>query len=230
MSWEFGIPSFFYIFDSQNVTIMLITKQDLDIINDFVENNECKDSTYKFPQIDKQLSDYLKEPAEFMVRDYHKDYHASIWTERLTLTIFEQDEFVWKIHLKDSTLQGFMDAQHLVNLLVDYKIAITELYNSIIPEVNRLIDFDELYRSSKWGLDKLNKFYTYFTTSKDEDLETDDGLKELNKIKFEDWNDDVFYTSHDGKRASIDYYRRLFENFATCVQQIKNLQLNDIPA
>lgn len=209
---------------------MLITKKDLDIINDFVDNNECKEGTYKFPHIDKQISDYLKEPAEFMVRDYHKDYHVSLWTERLTLTIFEQDEFVWKIHLKNSTLQGMLDVQHLINLLVDYKIAITEIYNSLLPEIKRLIAFDELYRSSKWGLHILNKFYTYFTTGKDEVLETDDCMKELNKTKFEDWADDVFYTSYDGKRASIDYYRRLFDNFTKCVEQIKNLQLHDIPA
>lgn len=210
---------------------MLITKQDLDLINDFVEYNECKEGTYKFPHIDKQISDYLKEPAEFIVRDYHKDYHVSIWTERLTLTIIEGDEFVWKIYLKDSTLQGMLDVQHLVNLLVDYKIAITEAYNSLIPEIKRLIAFDDLYRSSKWGLHNLNSFYRYFSPEhSDIDIDTEVALKILNKMKFEEWDKDKFYTSYDGKRVSIDYYRRLFDNFTKCVAQIKNLQLHDIPA
>lgn len=210
---------------------MLITKQDLNLINDFVENNESNEGTYKFPHIDKQISDYLKEPAEFLVRNYPNDYHASIRTERLILTIIEGDQFVWKIYLKDSTLQGMLDVQHLVNLLVDYKIAITEAYNSILPEVKRLIEFDELYRSSRWGLHNLNDFYRNFSPEhSDIDVDTDVALKILNKMKFEDWDDDVFYKSHDGKRESIDYYRRLFANFATCVEQIKNLQLHDIPA
>jgi hypothetical protein len=212
---------------------MLIIKQDLNIINDFVENNESKEGTYKFPQIDKQLSDYLKEPAEFMVRNYYKDYYASIWTERLTLTIIEGEQFVWKIYLKNSTLQGMLDVQHLINLLVDYKIAITETYNSLVPKIKRLIEFDELYSSSQWGLDKLNKFFNYFSKYfAFETFDSDDALKVLYKTKYEDWDEKVFYTSYDSKRkrASLNYYRRLFDNFAKCVEQIKNLQLHDIPA
>jgi hypothetical protein len=166
---------------------MLINKQDLDLIIGFVENNESNENTYKFPHIDKQISDFLKEPAEFIIRNYHKDYHASIWTERLSLTIIEGDEFVWKIYLKNSTLQGFMDAQHLVNLLVDYKIAITEMYTQLIPEINRLVEFDELYRSSKWGLHILNKFFRGFSPEhSDIDVDTDVALKILNKTKFEE--------------------------------------------
>jgi hypothetical protein len=224
---RFVFPGFFYIFGYQNVTTMLIKKQDLDLINDFVEHNESKEGTYNFPHIDKQISDYLKEPVQFLVRNYPNDYHASIRTERLILTIIEGDQFVWKIYLKDATLQGMLDVQHLVNLLVDYKIAITEAYNSILPEVKRLIEFDELHRSSRWGLHNLNDFYQYFSP-KQSDLDTEVALKTLNKMKFEDWDGNVFYTSYDGKRESIDYYRRLFKNFATCVEQIKNLQLDEV--
>lgn len=208
---------------------MLITKKDLDIINDFVEHNKSMEGFYKFPHIEEELSDFLKEPVEFYVRNYYKDYQAQISTQRLSLTIVKEHQFVWEILLRDTSLQGYMDAQHLINLIADHKITLTELYNSIVPEVKRLIMFDELYNSSRWGLDNLNNFYRNFSSAHS-DLDTKVALKILYKMKFEEWDENVSVKCHDGKRESIDYYRRLFDNFAKCVEQIKNLQLHDIPA
>jgi hypothetical protein len=215
---------------------MLINKQDITLLFNFLNEHDTENDRYNFPELSKRISEYLKTHAEFTVQNYYKNYFAQVWTERLTLTIVRGTEFVWDIYLKDTSLQGMLDAQHMINDLVDYKIAITEMYNGIQPELKRRIEMDALIRDCKWGQERLELFFKYFAKhfatngKKAVSFESNEALKVLNKMKIEDWDEDFLFKSHGGKRDSIDYYRRLFTNFETCIKRIKNLQLNDIPA
>lgn len=194
---------------------MILSQKQIEIVADFVKKHDDYDlesGHFTFPHFQTQLKEMLGHPFT-LTYIKEKEEYAYIWHELLNVTLYRDGKFSWRFSLNKEQLpiEQMREAMRLAQLLIDFKSSIEEAFAEILPVIEHKKYLSAILSRAKWCLRPADSFFNFFSKTY-KPIDTDTKLKELYKIKIEDW-DESFHKIYGGKNETIKWYRKVFDDF-----------------
>jgi hypothetical protein len=224
---------------------MKITADQIATVHNFIHKNEEmeRDHLKVFPEASLLIKRLVGATFEVRFSNHYNDRHISLFGTDLYFDVYrisghhghkdnpKPTGFLWEISfnkwINDTEVPLKLDRvvklMPLINTINDHREQIEEIITGLLPACDEYTDFSQLVDSAKWSFDRVEKFFGCFVPVDSEEIETEDGLKELRNTKMENWNNSIWKHS-DGKNETIKFYReKLFPDFIKNYNQIISL-------
>lgn len=204
---------------------VLLTEFKLQTVREFVDSYKTEHGAYRFPEVNKKLSDLIGEEVEYRMVNQGKDNeYTYITVGALYIVLHNKGKFEWGITFDDThkNIFGVVNLFPLIEKIYMNQDDIEQIYTETLPEYNERVRIERLYNLS--GQIKIVEHFFEKFSGGEKSCYTKEGLLKMHKIKLENWYEEGFKDIYGGKLKSLEWYREVFQRFDDCYKQILELK------